>query len=160
MTVRDSGVIISVSADAGDAGSVEVTADRITLLTGGQLVSGTGLFSTGRGGEVVVTAHGALTISGQSKLRDPTTDQSPPSGIFPSTESELANAGPGGTVTVTAFVITIADGGEIAADSFNTGQAGTVSINTETLRLHDAEISTAAATRRVAAAESRSKAAG
>jgi len=150
ITVRDSGFIFSNSFDRGDAGRVELSADRINLLTGGQIGSGTaedldfGLQSTGNGGNVVVTATEAIVISGQSSVVDPRTDAFPPSGIFVSTESTSPDAGDAGTATVTAPLIMIADRGEIASETFNPADGGTLLVSADHLVIDNGEITTQA----------------
>jgi filamentous hemagglutinin family protein len=138
LTVRN-GFIETSSFGAGDAGAVTVTADRINL-AGGQISSAV-LSGTGRGGDVTVTARDELVISGRSTIfRDGRTNQPLPSGIFAA--SEPNDAGRGGTVTIAAPVLMIADGGEVSAASFGTDRAGSVTINAETLQMDNAKIST------------------
>jgi hypothetical protein len=135
LAVRD-GFIATFNGGAGNAGATMVTADRVNLI-GGQITSA--VFGTGRGGDVIVTAHDGLVISGRSTIFSNGL-QPTPSGIFASSDSD--NAGRGGTVTITAPVITIADGGEISAASVGADQAGSVTINAEKFQMNNARIST------------------
>ena len=141
------GVIRSVTFSQGKAGTVTVTADRVTLRSGGQISSSTLEDGTGKSGDVVLTAHETLSISGQSRFFDEDDDVFPPSGVFASTESERPDARAGGIVTVTAPVIRLADRGEIASEVFGGGAGGAVEVQfTELLEVDDAEITTKANT--------------
>jgi len=144
VTIRDRGIIGSNSADAGDAGRVELTADRINVLAGGQIGSGTALQSTGATGSVVVTATESLSISGQSRSTDPQSGDPFPSGIFVSAESGSPDAGNAGTAIVTAPVITIVARGEISSESFNPADGGELMVRAERLVIDAGEISTEA----------------
>lgn len=145
--MRADGVIRSVTFSRGGAGTVTVEADRVTLVDGGQISSSTLGEGTGESGDVVLTAHETLSISGQSRFFDEDNDVFPPSGVFASTESERLDARAGGRVTVTAPVIQLADRGEIASEVFGGGAGGAVDIRfTELLEVDDAEITTKANT--------------
>jgi filamentous hemagglutinin family protein len=145
--LRADGVIRSVTFGRGKAGTVTVTADRVTLRGGGQISSSTLEEGTGESGDVVLTAHETLSIFGQSRVLDEENDVFPPSGVFASTESERPDARAGGTVTVTAPVIRLADSGEIASEVFGGGAGGAVEVHFEDLlEVDEAEITTKADT--------------
>jgi hypothetical protein len=106
---------------------VTVTADRLTLLEGGQISSSPVGESTGAGGQVQVTARDSLLIAGRD-----------PSGIFASVEGAANSDRAAGNVTVTAEdEIEIRDGGIISSATLTAGDAGTVTV---TVRAGDLEI--------------------
>jgi filamentous hemagglutinin family protein len=144
LELRADGKIRSVTFSQAEAGTVTVTADRVTLRGGGQISSSAFEPGTGEGGDVLLTAHEALIISGQSKFRDQNSGVFPPSGVFASTQSPRSDAGAGGTVTVTAPAIRLADRGEISSESFGGGAGGNVRVTTESLEIDIAEITTKA----------------
>ncbi len=140
LEIRDSGLISSATLTAGDAGRVTVTADRLTLLEGGQISSSPGGESTAAGGQVQVTARDSLLIAG----RDARNFRS---GIFASAEGAANSVGAAGdvTVTVTAGDLEIRDGGVISSAALRGGDAGKVTVEADRLVLDRAgEISSAA----------------
>lgn len=147
VVVRDDGRIQSVTFGSGDAGSVTVGAGNIRLRSGGQISSSTFQDSTGRGGNVALSARESIVIAGQSTFleSDPFGDFFPPSGAFASTESAAAGAGPGGTVTAEAPVIMVMNRGEIASESFNDARGGDIRVRAgERLEVRNGEITTKA----------------
>jgi filamentous hemagglutinin family protein len=142
--LRADGAIRSVTFSQGKGGTVRVTADRVTLRSGGQISSSTLEEGTGESGDVVLTAHEALSVSGQSRFFDEDGGVFPPSGVFASTESRRPDARAGGTVRVSSPVIRLADRGEIASESFGGGAGGNVRVTTESLEIDNAEITTKA----------------
>jgi filamentous hemagglutinin family protein len=144
LELRADGKVRSVTFSQGRAGTVTVMADRATLLGGGQISSSTLSQGTGESGNVILTVHGPLSISGQSRFQT-SNGVFPPSGAFASTESRSPDARAGGTVTVTAPVIRLADRGKIASEVFAGGAGGAVDLRfTDLLEVDGAEISTKA----------------
>ena len=139
LEIRD-GRITSSTLTAGDAGSVTVTVDRLTLLEGGQISSSPVGESTGAGGEVQVTARESLLIAGRDA-------DDFPSGIFASAEGAANSVGAAGdvTVTVTAGDLEIRDGGVISSAAFRGGDAGKVTVEADRLVLDRAAITTSSA---------------
>jgi len=104
----------------GDAGNVFITTGTLNLAGGAEINSGT--TSTGRGGNIVVNATGAITLSG-------TTDDGRPSGILSQAAGTVPGAGAGGSITLsTGQSVTISNGASISANSTGRGNAGTVTI--------------------------------
>lgn len=90
----------------GDAGAIQVTASVIALQDGAAMEANMGGGSTGRGGNLTVTATEQLTLSG--------TD----SNGFGSSLQAIANGeGLGGTLRVAASVIELRDGAFLTANS-------------------------------------------
>jgi filamentous hemagglutinin family protein len=144
LELRADGKVRSVTFSEGHAGRVEITVHEVALESGGQISSST--FSTGDSGKVMLTVHESLSISGHSRFQD---DRGilPPSGVFASANSFRPDAGAGGTVTVTAPAIRLADRGEIASEVFGGGAGGALEVEfVDLLQVDDAEITTKART--------------
>jgi large exoprotein involved in heme utilization and adhesion len=120
----DQGLIQAQAATTsrGDAGTIVVSAGRVTLTRGAQISSSTR--GTGQAGTVTVHATEALTIIGQNGPDDP-------SGLLSSTQG----SGAAGAVVVEAGRITLREGGAIASDTFSEGQGGRVTVKTTTLEM-------------------------
>jgi large exoprotein involved in heme utilization and adhesion len=116
----------------GNAGSVTVSAGRITIAAGGEVASTTA--GTGAGGSVVVTTLGALVLDGAGNAATKI-----------AASVTVPQSGPGGNVTVAAGSLTIEGGAGIASSSNGNGDAGSVTVNADRLLLNgSAAISTAA----------------
>jgi large exoprotein involved in heme utilization and adhesion len=97
----------------GKAGSVAIRAGQITVAAGGQVVSTTA--GAGMGGQVDVTARGALLLDGADAQ------------IAASAIGKYST-GPGGNVTVTAGSLTIDGGAAIASSTEGSGAGGMITI--------------------------------
>jgi large exoprotein involved in heme utilization and adhesion len=161
LTVQNGGQIASNTFGRGNAGTVEVRADRL-IASGGtsgftNLASTAQPGSTGRGGTVAIVAgalelhNGAQIISttwgpgdaGQITIEadrllvsgfDPRRGSQYASGIGSSTQP--GSTGWGGAVAVTAHDVTVQDGGQIASSTFGSGDAGTVEMRADRLKVY------------------------
>ena len=110
---------------SGDAGSVTVSAGEITLDGGSAGTFSTGISSqvndvaTGNGGDVVVTASGAVNIRGGARI----------------TASTFGAEGDGGTISVTSGSLTIEEASDnenfltgVIAQTHGSGAGGAISI--------------------------------
>jgi filamentous hemagglutinin family protein len=106
----------SISANTestGNAGALAVNAGGLSLTSMGEISSSTS--GSGAGGLVAVDVPGLLSIDGAG------------SGILAIAAS--GSAGNAGDVSVSAGTLSIADGGEIAANTFGPGRGGDVSVD-------------------------------
>ena len=152
LSVVNGGVISSDTFSFGDAGSVKVTADRITIEGRGRV---TGIFSRaredsfGNAGSVAVTARGNLSVIDGAEIASSTFSRGNAgsvmvnadgitidsrgfydfaTGIF--SQAERGSVGRAGAVTVTATGnLSVLDAGEIASSTFSFGDAGSVRVN-------------------------------
>jgi large exoprotein involved in heme utilization and adhesion len=116
LTDPGSGIIASATSTAnGNAGSVAVTAPRITLMTGAEIASTTA--GTGAGGSVSVTTPGSLVLDGAGVANTQI-----------AASATGANSGRGGSVTVRAGSLTVEGGAEIASSTAGPGKGGDVNI--------------------------------
>lgn len=118
-----SGIFVNAmgtEAGAGAAGSIVVTAPRVTLTDGGTIDSST--FGPGQGGNVMVQAIETLTVAGT------TPNGALPSGIFVRAMGTEAGAGNAGAVQVAAGSVTVRGGAQISGSTLGPGQGGTVTV--------------------------------
>ena len=114
-SVADDGGISTQTEGSGRGGQVNVTADSI-VLRGGGFSSETS--STGNGGQINVTAD-SLSIEGKRF----------------SISTQTSDSGQGGNITLHVGELVVRDGAEIAVKSSGTGDAGTLTIVGDSLRL-------------------------
>ncbi len=112
----------SLDKSSGKAGSITLTADKIRLTDGTQLVSTTQ--NANPAGNITATATAEITIAGQMDKFS--------SGFV----SNTVSTGTGGQITVIAPTLAI-DGGVIRADTDGLGNAGNVLVQVDTLTLKD-----------------------
>jgi large exoprotein involved in heme utilization and adhesion len=145
LQIVNGGQISASTVSSGDAGSVSITANRA-------VIDGTGVFSgifcytlgSGDGGEVVgdfgslqivnggqISAStgtsgsaGSVSISADSAVIDGT-------GTFSAISSLAIGTGGGGKVDAHFGSLQIVNGGNISASTFNTGNAGSVSVTVD-----------------------------
>ena len=123
----DDSFISTWSLGFGDGGDINVRAGRLALVNGGELF--TDAFSTGRGGSLSVTATGSIAISGRNAGNFL-------SGLLALNES----SGGSGSISLSAPVITMSDGGIVTAETHGTGAAGDVNVAAGRLALDHATI--------------------
>ena len=153
------GTGILFSAFVGDGASLNIATRQLTV-TSGALISG-GTFGAGDGGTLTINASDAVTLRGSGRFV--------PSLITTSTEGSGAGgdliintrqltvtdgaqiqavsfeAGSGGNLAISTELLSISDDGRIAVDSFGLGDSGTLTVNARSLRLDNRARLTAAA---------------
>jgi filamentous hemagglutinin family protein len=107
---------------AGAAGSIVVSAPRIMVTGGAQIVSRS--LGPGHGGSITVTASDTLTLAGTGTDSEGTF----PSGLFANARGTEAGAGAAGTIVVSAPRIMVTDGAEISSSTFGPGHGGDVTV--------------------------------
>ena len=113
--------LTATSLIAGRAGDLRVTTDRIFARNGGTIASST--FGLGDGGNVTVTAHDRIELTGVD-LR-----QFSPSVIIASSFGQ----GNAGNLEIYSPEIILSAGGRIDASTFNSGIAGSVTVTADRL---------------------------
>jgi filamentous hemagglutinin family protein len=130
-TGRSSGITANTegtAVGAGAAGSIVVTAPRITITGGAGITSGT--LGPGAGGSVTVTATDTVSLTGTT----PTGAFA--SGIFANAQGTTVGAGAAGSIVVTAPRITVTDGAAISSSTLGPGVGGSVMVTaSDTLTL-------------------------
>lgn len=111
----------------GDAGNVDIYAQQVALLNGGQLDSGSRDQSNGYGGNIAVRAAQSVLIDGVH----PTAGH--PSAIFANTLGE----GKGGYLFIGAPQVSVSNGARVSVSAGGGGAAGFVKIEAQRLDLVD-----------------------
>jgi large exoprotein involved in heme utilization and adhesion len=123
------GRILTRTLGDSNAGDLEVHVGSLMLSEGGQIFSGTGFASNsgiigtegpGRGGNLTIRATHSISIAGSDR-------QGFPSGLFSSAQT---GSGRAGNLSVSTPLLTLNDGGLIAADTLSTssGNAGNIEV--------------------------------
>jgi filamentous hemagglutinin family protein len=117
----ESGALFTTStSDAGDAGQIEVSADKIKL-TG----ANTGIFSqaevdsSGNGGSIDLTAK-EINLSDRATIN-----------------SSTAGLGDGGTISLTSNLLQVSSQAEITTSSIKEGQAGNINLNSDKIQTNE-----------------------
>ncbi|MBY0246940.1 MAG: filamentous hemagglutinin N-terminal domain-containing protein [Nitrospiraceae bacterium] len=126
----DQGILQTSTVGTGSAGSVMLTADHV-MLTGGQIRSETEQ-TTGTGGNITIHASETISISGQFSGSD--TDTPGPAGIFARSFNAGGNAG---NASLTAPIITVADGGQINSSTSSASLGGDIFVNANTVTIEN-----------------------
>lgn len=119
------GSLQAATTTGADAGLVDVDVGRLALAEGGSIIVGT--FGDGRGGRVSIRASGEVTIEG-------TSGAGAGSQIHAAT---WGGGGDGGSISVTAGSISIANDGSINGIAYGNGRAATVALRADTLTIAD-----------------------
>ena len=115
------------SGRCGNAGSIEVRAERLMLTDGAQIDVGTR--SLGHGGDLTVMATETITITGRAS-QDISSGLFGTVGVFDTPMS----TGDGGRLFISAPTVSI-DGGRILSESFSNGNAGPITLEVGRLTL-------------------------
>lgn len=137
--------------NAGEGGKITLEAGYLTIEEGAVIKSSTN--NTAPGGNIQITVHGPITITGKADPNQlqtpaysqvqylqeftPTNYNQSASGIYASSEGQHANAGAGGNITLTAKTLTLTHKGKISTSSAGGGKAGNIIIEVEQLHLDD-----------------------
>ncbi|MDB5867576.1 MAG: filamentous hemagglutinin family outer membrane protein [Betaproteobacteria bacterium] len=128
-TVTVDGAIVRVDASGrGSAGRIGIAAERLAIMNGGQLASGTG--GAGSGGTLNVTATESILITGSN------------SDVRSRIINSSAGSGNAGEIFLSAPRISLENGGFVNGNASSGGAAGSVTIRGGTLSLSTGEIST------------------
>jgi filamentous hemagglutinin family protein len=115
---------VTTPGSSGPGGDVEIHADAIDLIDGGQIRVSTA--GSGAGGRLGVHVAGLLHASGVATIEKDHTLERAPSGIF--ARSSLENSGPAGQLDITAGTLQLENGAEISTRSLSDQPAGALTI--------------------------------
>lgn len=105
------------ATSTGNAGNLNVMTNRLTLREGASIFASTS--GVGQAGEVRITAHEALSITGTS----------PNGQIRSGLSADTFGGGNAGNFTISTARLSVSNGGEISASTTSSGQAGQLQIN-------------------------------
>jgi len=123
LDIGEHGTIAAETLSTGRAADIDVIAGTVTL-TQGARISTSAFGTTGRGGDLSITAGDSVTISG-------TDSQGNSSGIY----SYAAAAGDAGNIALTAPSLILSDGALVGADTVGDGHAGRIHLSVQRLTL-------------------------
>ena len=127
------GKMLADTYGAGDAGDIFLEGKNMSFMDGAQVGAGVREGSTGKGGNIMINATGAVAIGGGED------SAGSPSGLF----SDTYGKGTGGNITVTAASLSLEEGGLIEAATNGAGHGGTISIKAGELYANGGVIGTA-----------------
>ena len=123
ITVSDKGMLLSLNSGKHPAKAVAIDAEELKLQGNGSIYTTT--VSSGRGGDISVSARGSAVISGDG------------SGVYASTEP--GSSGQSGNVSITSPQLTVSDTGAVVSETRGTGNAGDVYIDAaDMVEVHNA----------------------
>ncbi|MEO5330567.1 MAG: filamentous hemagglutinin N-terminal domain-containing protein [Magnetococcus sp. YQC-5] len=108
-----------IMAGAGVGGNINITAANLFLKDGGFINAGT--LGTGKGGSVLITASGDVTLSGDDSKKATSRIEVATSGI-------ITGAGVGGDINIQVANLFLKNGGWLNANSDGTGKGGSIII--------------------------------
>jgi large exoprotein involved in heme utilization and adhesion len=122
-TGESSGIFSRVgSGAAGQAGSIRITTDNLSLTNGGIVIAST--LGQGDAGNITIRARGAVSFDGVGGDGDP-------SGAFSSVGSDAI--GQGGNIRINANRLSLTNGAQVNAETKGQGRAGDITFNTPRL---------------------------
>ncbi|WP_019506936.1 filamentous hemagglutinin N-terminal domain-containing protein [Pleurocapsa sp. PCC 7319] len=131
ITLDDSGIFNQVDSDGvGNSGNITINTGSIEAINGGDVDAST--FGQGDAGSVNITATGDITFDGEDS-------GGTPSGATSNVNSD-AEVNAGG-VTISTANLTLTNGGQVAADTFGEGNAGSVDITASDTITIDGQLS-------------------
>ncbi len=116
--------------NAGDAGTLTIETQRLTLQGGAQI--STAARKGGNGGSLTINASDSIKLSGASP--DATPDRGS-SGIFVS--AEPGATGNVGNLKITSGLLTVENGAKISANNRGSGQGGTLTLEVRQLTIQN-----------------------
>jgi len=118
--------LFTQTLSSGDAGSLTINTRQLIVQDGAQVTAGTGINSTGKGGNLVVRASDSVELSGTS----PNNRQSG-SGLFARTRG----TGDAGSLMITTPGLIVRDGAQVTVEGLGSGNAGNLQIQARSIRL-------------------------
>ncbi len=120
-------VLFNQTGGAANAGTLAIDTKRLIVQNGGLISVST--FGAGQGGNLAIDASESVDVSGVSA----TSPVRLFSGI--SAVSNRSATGNAGNLVINTNRLSVSNGGQISATTFNTGQGGNLTINADTIQL-------------------------
>ncbi|MDM8560689.1 filamentous hemagglutinin N-terminal domain-containing protein [Candidatus Parabeggiatoa sp. HSG14] len=123
---RKVSAISATSRESGDGGNIKLETGSLNLKEGTAISVTT--FAQGQGGNINIHATDTITLSGLSSREQG-------SYIAANSRGDMENAGRGGTITLEAKQLHLADGAQIRTTSLGTGEGGITNIKADSITL-------------------------
>ncbi len=125
--------LLAETEGSGDGGDIAITAGRLIFQNGGQASASALEGSTGKGGNITVTASDSAEFIGETPLIEDGTGSAFTlgSGLFSSTRG----TGAGGDVRITVPRLLVSDGAQIGASTFSRGGGGNMFVTASDVEL-------------------------
>ena len=137
VSLQDGAVVASVTSGNARGGNVTINSNMLAITGGATLISSTGqdyiapdflvTSGTGHGGDISVTATDSVTVSGSSL--DFVRSSQITSETYNPAVNQALDEGHGGSITVTAPIIMLADAGTIRSVTQGNGTGGSIDIS-------------------------------
>ncbi len=118
VTLSDDSLISAAVFGSGTGGNVTIDTGQLLVRDGAKVGTSTGIFSTGKGGTLSVTASGTIEVIGESA------NGQVGSGLF----AQTAGEGDAGNLTIATRRLLVRDGAQVSASTRSTGKGGTLSV--------------------------------
>ncbi len=102
---------------AGQGGNIEISAENMEMSDGATVAAISS--GPGNGGNISVQVKNGIRLSGEDS-------QGIVTAIAAGTQGEMADAGQGGNISLSAQNLTVSDGAQISSTSFGPGQGGSI----------------------------------
>ncbi|MBD1849138.1 S-layer family protein [Cyanobacteria bacterium FACHB-502] len=142
LTVEDA-LITTGTLSSGQGGNIQVTTNRLLINDGGQIAANT--YANGQGGDVVVRASDSVEIRDASRQQNGQPELNSNKEPFPSgviarvaclPEQGCSQVtGQGGNILIETDNLRLLDGGQISADTYATGSAGSITVRASNIEI-------------------------
>lgn len=113
---------------SGQAGNIILSTQRLNVRTGGQVGSRT--FAEGRGGNVQINASESVTVADVAPFLSSNPDE-----LLSLLYAQSESGGPAGDLRIETDRLQVRSGGQIGTTTFDTGNAGNLTIQANTIEL-------------------------
>ena len=142
--IADGAIVNAQTLNQSEGGSITIKAATFEEVNGGQIITTSG--SSGNAGSITVSADAITVSGSESSYAERVAEfgtivqnESPGnSGIFASTRNN--STGTGGTIIFTAEDLTIRDGAQVSVSSLGAGNAGNINITANSIFLNGGNI--------------------
>ncbi|MBW4478802.1 MAG: filamentous hemagglutinin N-terminal domain-containing protein [Tolypothrix brevis GSE-NOS-MK-07-07A] len=117
--------LFTQTLSSGDAGSLTINTGKLIVEDGAQVTAGTGINSTGKGGNLTVRASDSVEISGTAP------NSQSGSGLVARTRG----TGDAGSLMITTPRLIVKDGAQVTVEGLGSGNAGNLQIQAGSIRL-------------------------
>jgi large exoprotein involved in heme utilization and adhesion len=138
--LADGAVVEASTANAFNAGSITINANTFEATGGGQVISSTE--SSGIAGNINLNISDSIALAGSDPTyhdrlarfgEDVISNQRAESGLFANTTTN--STGKGGNIFLNSRLLTVRDGAQVSVSATGTGEAGSLTVNSDSILL-------------------------